>query len=186
MLLIALALVAFYAIFARTHFLLWLPLCAALQLVLMIIVSLYSPAFFDADFFHQRIVIEDLLLVLFAPLDWLGVRAAIRDLLAPRRAGDPELRVLVPFRNRYLFLWANDVFAYADVRPLKSAGGGTIIDYERIQPAAESGRSWRTRFGPYLWNRLQGASTETLLVAVTTNESGKVAAVIVAGSERSR
>jgi hypothetical protein len=291
-LLIALALVAFYAIFARAHFLLWLPLCMALQLSMMIVVAIYSPAFFDADFFHQRIVIENIALVPLALLSMLGsvgaglpvlsllaygllrlgrllesrevvalrryarivsgviglglsvllvseafrhakqtaaadrligavrdtctparvqtllefleraglpdhenfikggrapdgARTAVRDVLAPRRAGDPVLRVLIPFHDRFIFLWANDAFMYADVRPLKS-DGSSIGDYERIQLAAESGRSWRTRFGPYLWNRLQGASTETLLVAVTTNESGKVAAVIVAGSERSR
>ncbi len=290
-LLIALALVAFYAIFARAHVLLWLPLCTALQLSMMIVVALYSPAFLDADFFHQRIVIEDLLLVLIAPLDWLGgigihllslsllayvllrlgrllearkivalrryviivsgiaalglsivliaeafryakqasaadrliaavrdtctptriqpvmefleragledhenfvkgerapeeVRTAVRDVLAPRRAGDPILRVLIPFRNRYIFLWANDAFTYADVRPLESAGG-VIGDYECIQPAVESCRSWRTGFGHYLWNRLEGTSSETLHVTVTTNEAGAVAAVIVAGVERS-
>lgn len=114
-----------------------------------------------------------------------GVRSAVRDVLAPRRAGDPVLRVLIPFRDRFIFLWANDAFTYADIRPLES-DGSAIGDYERIQPAVLSGRSWRTGFGPYLWNRLQGSSTEMLHVAVTTNESGKVAAVIVAGVERTR
>lgn len=287
-LLISLVLIALYATFARAHFLLWLPLCTALQIAGLVIVALYSPAFFDADFFHQRIVIEDVALIPLTPLTWLGtvgvglpvlsllayvllrlgrllearkivalrryavivggviglglsvllvaeavrhakqaaaaerliasvrdtctparirpvveflertgladyenfikgelapdgVRAAVRDVLAPRRAGDPVLRVLLPFRDRFIFLWANDVFTYADVRPLRG-----IIDGERIEPAAASGRPWRTGFGLYLWNRLQGTSTETLHVAVTTNEAGAVAVVIVAGVERAR
>ena len=55
------------AIFWKSHWLLWLPGVAAVEFLLFITIIVYSPAFLDADWFHQRVVIEDAALLLLYP-----------------------------------------------------------------------------------------------------------------------
>ncbi|WP_028582169.1 hypothetical protein [Desulfogranum japonicum] len=47
-------------IFTKLHFLLWLPCLTTLDIALALYVKWYSPAFFDADNFFQRIIIEEI------------------------------------------------------------------------------------------------------------------------------
>jgi hypothetical protein len=56
-----------FFLLTRINFLLWLPCFAAINFSLFFIVSFYSPAFLDADWFHQRIVIEDIVLLISYP-----------------------------------------------------------------------------------------------------------------------
>jgi hypothetical protein len=43
-----------------------------LNAAFLVLVMVYSPAFYDADFFHQRVVVENLWLCSFAVLMWIG------------------------------------------------------------------------------------------------------------------
>jgi len=56
------------AVFTKCHWLLWLPGVAGTEFSLFLFVRVYSPAFMDADWFHQRIVIEDIAGLLMFPL----------------------------------------------------------------------------------------------------------------------
>ena len=69
---IALILLALYYLFTRGHFLLWLPALAAISLLLFVLVMIYSPAFVDADWFHQRIILEQGSLGFFVFLGFPG------------------------------------------------------------------------------------------------------------------
>lgn len=56
----------------KMNWLLWLPCLMTLQVLMMLFVRLYSPAFYDADWFHQRIVVEGLALVLLSLIGIAG------------------------------------------------------------------------------------------------------------------
>ncbi len=47
-------------IFIKLHFLLWIPCITGLDIALIFFVLWYSPAYFDADNFFQRIIIEEI------------------------------------------------------------------------------------------------------------------------------
>jgi hypothetical protein len=62
-LLVSVMLLLAYFVVTKTNFLLWLPCFAVFIISLSFIVKYFSPAFMDGDFFHQRIVIEGILLI---------------------------------------------------------------------------------------------------------------------------
>lgn len=57
---ISVLLIVIIHIFVKLHFLLWLPCLTALDISSVFFVKWYSPAFFDADSFYQRIIIEEI------------------------------------------------------------------------------------------------------------------------------
>ena len=70
---IALILLALYYLLPRGPFLLWLPALAAISLLLFVVGMIYSPAFVDADWFHQRIILEQGSLGFFVFLGLNGI-----------------------------------------------------------------------------------------------------------------
>ncbi len=273
-------------VLGKLSWLLWLPCLMAMQVLVLLFVCAYSPAFFDADWFHQRIVIErialaDLSLIglahpysLFAAtlslvvylLRKLGATLATRNMLptrtywvlafgigagsvsvllisqylafksmarrsgalltktitvleetnldrliahvtpqagAPqenllkenrltadgletitkilgvRSSSDPDLRILIPVEGKYLFLWRNNRFAYADIRGLKSSSS-SIIDYEFIQRVVHTGRGARTSFPAYLRNWMEQRTTQ-FIEAVPVKERDAIAAFVIVG-----
>lgn len=56
-----------YYLLVRLQILLKLPAFAVMEILLIFAIQLYSPAFFDADWFYQRIVVEEMALLFGIP-----------------------------------------------------------------------------------------------------------------------